>query len=217
VVYLASAAFALIAAGPGLPTPGHAWIPRDTLGTPPPIPSPFLRLYSMLVFSALAYVPQWVFGDRQDYRMALRHGMAGGFVLSGLDHFVTTQTRYVPMLPTFLTPHGVGLVHATGVLELAGAVGLVVPLAVYRRLGLPNLRRWAGIGLALLLAALMVANVHVAVAATSGKVFAFDTWTYWLRLLFQPVFMVWALYAAGVIRTGPGVASPEAPARGGMA
>jgi uncharacterized membrane protein len=184
--------------------------------TPPPVPSPFLRLFSMLALSALAYVPQWVFGDRKDYRIAFRHGMAAGFIWSGVDHFVSTQTRYVPMLPTFLTPHGVELVYGTGVLELAGAVGLVVPLAVYRRLGLPNLRKWAGIGIAILLAGLMVANVHVAIAATSGKAFAFEAWTYWLRLLFQPVFMVWALYAAGVIRRGPGVASPEAPARGGM-
>jgi uncharacterized membrane protein len=192
-----------------------AVLPLVAAGSGPPIPSPFLRLYSMLAFSALAYIPQWMFGDRKDYRMALRHGMAGGFVLSGIDHFVTTETRYVPMLPTFLMPHGVALVYATGVLELAGAVGLVVPLAVYRRLGLPNLRQWAGIGLAALLAALMVANVHVAVAASSGHLFAFDSWTYWLRLLFQPVFMVWALYAAGVIKKGAGVASAQAPARGG--
>ncbi len=164
----------------------------------------------MLAFTAMAYVPQWMFGDRKDHRMALRHGMAAGFVLSGIDHFVSTQARYVPMLPAFLAPHGVGLVYGTGVAELAGAMGLVVPLAVYRRLGLPNLRKWAGIGIAVLLGGLMVANIHVALEATRGQMFAFGAWTYWLRLLFQPLFMIWALYSAGVIGTGPGKTSPGA-------
>jgi uncharacterized membrane protein len=166
---------------------------------PPPIPSPFLRLYSMLAFSILAYIPQWLFGDRKDCRMALRYGMAGGFVLSGIDHFVNTETRYVPMIPAFLAPHGVELVYGTGVAELAGALGLVVPLAIYHRLGLPNLRQWAGIGIALMLTGLMVANVNIAVQASSGAHLAFAAWTYWLRLLFQPLFVVWALYASGVM------------------
>ena len=165
----------------------------------PPIPSPFLRLYSMLAFSILAYIPQWLFGNRKDYRMALRHGMAGGFILSGIDHFVNTQTRYVPMLPAFLAPYGVELVYGTGVTELAGALGLVTPLANYYRLGLPNLRQWAGIGIALMLAGLMVANINIALQASSGAPLAFAAWTYWLRLLFQPLFILWALYAAGVM------------------
>jgi uncharacterized membrane protein len=156
----------------------------------------------MLAFSVLAYIPQWLCGDRKDYRMALRHGMAGGFILSGIDHFVNTQTRYVPMLPAFLAPYGVALVYGTGVTELAGALGLIVPLAVYYRLGLPNLRQWAGIGIALMLAGLMVANINIAIQASRGAQLTFEAWTYWLRLLFQPLFMLWALYAAGVINTG---------------
>jgi uncharacterized membrane protein len=93
-------------------------------------------------------------------------------------------------------------------------VGLVVPLAIYRRLGLPNLRKWAGIGIALLMAGLMVANIHVALAASGGKMFAFEAWAYWLRLLFQPVFMLWALYVAGVIAAAPATVAPGTRARG---
>lgn len=168
----------------------------------------------MLALSALAYVPQWLLGDRKDYRMAFRHGMAGGLIWSGIDHFVSTESRYVPMLPSFFASHGVAVIYATGVLELAGALGLVVPLAVYRRLGLPNLRKWAGIGLALLLGALMVANVHIAEVATGGKTFAFAAWLYWLRLLFQPLFVIWALYVGGVIAAGPEGDWPSPPAPG---
>jgi uncharacterized membrane protein len=174
------------------------------------VPSPFLRFYSMLAFSALAYIPQWLFGDPKDYRMALRHGMAAGFVLSGIDHFVSTQTRYVPMLPPFLVPYGAALVYGTGATELAGAIGLVVPLAVYRRLGLPNLRQLAGIGIALMLACLTLANINVAVQVSSGQRLAFEVWTYWLRLCFQPLFIIWALYAAGVIKARAGGGSSGA-------
>lgn len=175
--------------------------PHSIPHQPPPIPSPFLRLYSMLVLSLLAYVPQWICGNRQDYRMALRHGMAAGFLWSGMDHFLNTQTRYVPMIPAALAPYGVALVYGTGVTELAGALGFVVPLTVYAQLGMPNLRTWAGVGIALMLACLTVANVHVALQASRGHAFAFATWTYWLRLLFQPLFILWALYAAGIIGT----------------
>jgi len=109
-------------------------------------------LFLMLAFSALADGPQYVFGDRKDYRMALRHGMAGGFTFTGIDHFMNAHSRYVPMLPDFLADYALELVYCTGAAELAGAIGLVVPLVAYKRLGLPNLRTWAGIGLATMLA-----------------------------------------------------------------
>ncbi len=174
------------------------------MGPPPPIPSPFLRLYSIVAFSILAYLMQWALLRRRDHRQAMRWGMAAAFVWSGVDHFLSTEARYVPMLPPFLRPHGVGLVYFTGVTEILGAIGLVMPLGVYRRLGLPDLRKWAGIGIALMLACLMIANVNVAVEASAGEHFAYTVWLYYLRLLFQPVFMVWALYAAGVIRREDG-------------
>jgi hypothetical protein len=104
-------------------------------------------LLFMIALSALAYAPQWLLGDRKDYRMAMRHGMAGGFVFTGIDHFVNSHSRYVPKLPEFVADYAVDLVYLAGAMELAGAIGLVIPLAVYSRLGLPNLRKWAGIGL----------------------------------------------------------------------
>jgi uncharacterized membrane protein len=169
------------------------------MGQPPNIPSPFLRLYSMVAFAIVAYLLTWALTRRRDHRLALRLGMAGGFVLSGVDHFISTGSRYLPMLPDFLQPWGVPLIYFTGVTELAGAVGLVVPLALYRRLGLPDLRYWAGVGITVMLAGLMVANINVAIKATGGHSFAFETWLYWLRLAFQLVFMAWALYAAEVV------------------
>jgi uncharacterized membrane protein len=156
-------------------------------------------LFLMLGFSLVAYIPQLFLGDRRDYRMALRHGMAGGFTFTGIDHFVNAETRYLPMVPDFLADHALQLVYFTGVAELAGAIGLVVPLAIYKRLGLPNLRKWAGIGLAIMLALLVVANVNIALKGGSVQGLEFGAWYYWVRPLFQPIFILWALHVSGVV------------------
>jgi uncharacterized membrane protein len=155
-------------------------------------------LILMLVVSGIAYIPQRIFGDRTDYRMALRHGMAGGFIFTGLDHFLIPE-RYVPLIPTFLSAYAQELNYISGIAELAGAIGLIVPLAVYRRLGLPNLRRWAGIGLALFLAAIVIGNINVALQGTQVQEIPLGRWYYWLRPFLQPIFIIWALYAAGII------------------
>ncbi len=156
-------------------------------------------IFLMLVFSSIAYVPQYFFGDRKDYRMALRHGMAGGFTFTGIDHLLSAETRYVPMLPDFLASYTLELVYFTGVAELLGALGLILPLALYKRLGLPNLRKWAGIGLAVMLVFLVIANINVAIKGSSVAGIEFGAWYYWLRPLLQPVIILWALYVSGVI------------------
>lgn len=166
---------------------------------PPSIPSPFLRLYTIVFFSLIAFVLQRLFTKNPDHRMAMRHGMAGGFILSGIDHFVNTQTVYVPMLPNFLLSEAVPVVYGSGIAELFGAVGLVMPQSVYKAVGVPNMRKVVGVCVALMLGCLMVANVDIAIKATLGKHYAFAVWTYWLRLLFQPLFMLWALYSTCVI------------------
>lgn len=156
-------------------------------------------LFLMVVFSAVAYAPQYFLGDRKDYRMAMRHGMAGGFTFTGIDHFVSAHNRYAPMLPDFLADYALGLIYFTGAAELAGAVGLAVPLAVYKRFGLPNLRKWAGVGLAVMLAFVVIANVNVALKGGHVEGLEFGAWYYWLRPLFQPIFILWALFVSGVI------------------
>ncbi len=156
-------------------------------------------LVLMIVLSAIAYLPQYVLGNRKDYRMAMRHGMAGMFLFTGLDHFFT-PSRYIPMMPPFLADYALELVYLSGLAELAGALGLLVPLAVYRLLKLPNLRPLVGLGLALMLSVIVIANINVAVQGLQVQGLPFPAWYYWVRVLLQPVFVVWALFVAGVIR-----------------
>jgi uncharacterized membrane protein len=81
----------------------------------------------------------------------LRFALAGMFLLTASAHFGRRRADLIRMVPpAFPSPRA--LVTATGVLELFGAVGLLIaPLAPY-----------AAAGLSLLLLAMFPANVHAA-------------------------------------------------------
>jgi uncharacterized membrane protein len=87
--------------------------------------------------------------------VAVRGGLAAMFTLTGVVHFVGMRQRLVEMVPPAL-PNPELLVTITGVLELAGAVGLL----------LPRTARWAAGGLTVLLVAMFPANVHAALEGT---------------------------------------------------
>ncbi len=167
-------------------------------------------------FSVLAWVPQAIWGGRRDLRMAMRHGMAAAFLFTGVDHFLNTTAHYVPMMPDFLAPWDRELIWVSGAGEIAGAIGLVVPPRAYARLGLPNLRAWAAIGLALMLCVLVIANINVAInGGTYGGV-EVNRLYLWLRPFLQPLIIVWALYAGGVIGTRRPRGARESVGRGSV-
>lgn len=161
-------------------------------------------LLLMTVVATFSAAAQSLLGRRPELRAAMRHGMGVAFLFTGVDHFVHDTTRYLPMMPPWFEPLSLELVWFTGAAELAGAVGLLVPTSVYRRLGLPNLRPAAGVGLALLLSLVVIANVHVALAGATVDGLPFGAWYYWLRPFLQPVIIAWALYASGVVGTHQG-------------
>jgi uncharacterized membrane protein len=73
------------------------------------------------------------------------------FLFTGSTHFTAMKHDYAAMLPGF-APMKVSIIHMTGALQIAGAIGLLVP----------RTRRLAGIGLALLLVAMFPGNVYAA-------------------------------------------------------
>jgi uncharacterized membrane protein len=83
-----------------------------------------------------------------DWQSALRVGVALLFVVTGIAHFVKLRDDLIAMVPPNLPRPGL-LVTITGVLELAGAVGVLIPTTA----------RLAAIGLTLLLLAMFPANV----------------------------------------------------------
>jgi uncharacterized membrane protein len=90
----------------------------------------------------------------RSWPIALRGGLAAMFVVTGGSHFVGMREDLISMVPPALPAPGL-LVTVTGVLELAGAAGLL-----WRRTA-----PWAAAGLAALLVAMFPANVYAALAA----------------------------------------------------
>jgi uncharacterized membrane protein len=92
---------------------------------------------------------------RGHWTTALRGGLAAMFAMTGVTHFVALREDLIAMVPPAL-PAPELLVTVTGVLELAGAVGLLWrPTA-----------RWSAAGLAGLLVAMFPANVYAALSGT---------------------------------------------------
>lgn len=91
----------------------------------------------------------------RSWPVALRGGLAAMFTLTGVVHFVGMRQELVAMVPPAL-PAPELLVTITGVLELLGAVGLLIP----------RLAPMAAGGLAVLLVVMFPANVHAALEGT---------------------------------------------------
>jgi uncharacterized membrane protein len=103
---------------------------------------------SLLVFRALG-----AFGLRRfaSWKDATRHALAVMFLFTASAHFTSMRHDMARMVPASV-PHPEAVVAFTGVCEVLGAIGLLVP----------RLRRAAGIALVVFLIAVFPANVRAA-------------------------------------------------------
>lgn len=88
-------------------------------------------------------VPAWPF--------AVRCGVAAMFVATGLAHFIGMREELIAMVPPAIPAPGL-VITVTGVLELAGAAGVL-----WRRTA-----PWAAAGLTAMLVGMFPANVYAA-------------------------------------------------------
>jgi len=100
------------------------------------------------------------------------------FVVGGLLHFAFTAV-YVSIVPPFL-PAPVLLVQVSGVAEVLGGIGVLVPWT----------RRLAAWGLVALLVAITPANVYMAVEHARWA--AIPAWVLWARVPLQVPLVWWA-------------------------
>lgn len=123
------------------------------------------------------------------WQARLRLGLAFGLLVFGVDH-LANPARYLAMLPGAL-PWPDAIVAGTGLAEIAGAIGLLVP----------GLRRAAGLALGLYFVCVFPANIHNAVTGGAGipGLSAAPDWYFQLRLALQPLAVWAALWSAGVI------------------
>ena len=80
-----------------------------------------------------------------------RYALAVMFIFTATAHFDNMKYDLAQMIPSYL-PHPLLIVYITGVLELLGAAGLVVP----------QFRRLAGVCLIALLIGMFIGNVKAA-------------------------------------------------------
>lgn len=117
-------------------------------------------------------------------KKAFRFLLALLFISSGVAHFAMPKP-FVDIVPPFL-PAPLMLVWISGVAEIAGGVGLLVPF----------LRRWAGIGLVVLLIAVYPANIYMALYNVPFGDTPIPWWGHLIRLPLQFVMLGLVVWVA---------------------
>jgi uncharacterized membrane protein len=158
-------------------------------------------LVVLLVSLALLRVVGFFGVERLDsWRNAGLGALAIMFLVTSTAHFSGMKHDLAAMMPEPL-PDGLWIIYLTGVFEIAGAVGLLVP----------RTRRLAGICLVLLLIAMFPANVN---AALNGIPLGNEPPTpLWLRAPMQILFIAMAWWTA--IKKRPKEAQGQPPSAGG--
>lgn len=103
------------------------------------------------------------------------------YVAAGIPHF-THAEFYAPMMPPYLPWHD-ELIFISGVFEILGGIGLLVP----------KTRHYSAIGLIVLLIAVFPANLHVAINEIPIVEGPINPAALWGRLPIQLIliYMVW--------------------------
>ncbi len=138
--------------------------------------------FFVLVISTLLLRGVGWLGVKQlsSWRDASRGGLVIMFLFTGASHFTSMKYDFAAMIPAPL-PDDLWVIYLSGVLEIAGAIGLLIP----------RTRKVAGICLVLLLVALFPANVNAALNEIPLRGEA--PTPLWLRAPMQLLFigMVW--------------------------
>jgi len=113
-----------------------------------------------------------------------RAALALFFVAAGITHFVSPGA-YLAIVPPSLPWPG-ALVYLSGVAEIAGGIGVLIP----------RTRRAAALGLMLLLVAVFPANVYAALHGMQLAGRAVPSWILWARLPLQGLLIAWVYFAS---------------------
>jgi uncharacterized membrane protein len=132
-------------------------------------------------------------------RTILRWLLTLFMVVAGANHFVA-PAAYLGMMPSFL-PAPAALVAISGVAEILGGLGLILPAT----------RRLAGWGLIGLFVAIFPANINMAVHHLPLGGRPIPSWALWARLPLQAVLVVWAYWCVQ-----PNKSSARVPDRSGI-
>ncbi len=124
-------------------------------------------------------------GDMELAQWIIRIALAAVFLFMGVNHFRPSTARAMPAMvpPAFKARvSGKALVRFTGVCEIAGAIGILVPFTRFA----------AGIALVLFLIAVFPANAY---AAEHPEKFGRAAFPFWPRYVAQLVLILLVLLA----------------------
>jgi uncharacterized membrane protein len=108
-----------------------------------------------------------------------RRLLAAVFIGAGVNHIVVPR-YYEAIVPPSLKGKSKAVVDVSGVAEIAGGLGVLLPWT----------RRLSGVGLVALLAAVFPANVYM--ARQPERFPKVPRWALYARLPLQPLMMLWA-------------------------
>ncbi len=106
------------------------------------------------------------------------------FVSAGILHF-TRSEFFVKIVPRYI-PEPLAMVYLSGVCEVLGGIGLLVPMT----------RRLAGWGLVALLIAVFPANLYMATNPVEAGAAGVSAAIRWGRLPLQPLLIAWVLWVS---------------------
>jgi uncharacterized membrane protein len=133
-------------------------------------------------------------------RTLVRLLLAALFLFVGTIHLRDPEL-FLPVMPPWI-PFHLACIQISGVLELLGGIGLLIPARPIQFL--------AGWGLALLLVAVFPANIYMAMAHVKIHGFPAQPWMEWARLPLQPLLIVAVLW---VTRAWPGKCGNQTPSK----
>ena len=105
------------------------------------------------------------------------------FIAAGMVHFAAPQI-YLGIMPPYLS-HQLALVYISGVAEIAGGIGILIR----------QLRLAAGVGLIIMLLAILPANVQMLLNYRAKGVPWWGETLLWLRLPLQFVLIGWVWHS----------------------
>lgn len=109
--------------------------------------------------------------------------MIAVYLAAGINHFVMPDFYY-PLIPDYLGNKPT-LNILSGIAEIAGAIGLMIPAT----------RKWAAYGIVAMLIAFLPTHIYMITDADQlqSEGFALPVWAAWVRLLIiHPLLIGWA-------------------------
>lgn len=144
-----------------------------------------ITLVVLFAAFAITLFIQYIIRKRTNINLAGRIAMACMLLFTGIGHFAFTKGMSM-MLPDFV-PYKELLVLATGVLELAGAVGLLIPAT----------QRITSLMIIIFFILILPSNIYASVHHINYQTASYDgkgPEYLWIRIPMQVIFIFWVWY-----------------------